>query len=114
MYTPLKTWLATTPPCTCRCESSPKRGVLQAAWLLRLLTGQRFAEFHCELELLTPTLTEDAAVQFVLRVEAAMTQGLYGKVLQAVASPPSDLFTPFIADLRDTVRYVVFHKSTSI
>lgn len=72
--------------------------------LLRLLVQNRLAEFHTELEMLSPTARADKHVAYVLGLEQSMMEGAYGKLLLASQSSPAQIYKGFIEQLIDTVR----------
>lgn len=56
--------------------------------LLRLLVQNRTAEFHTELEVLTPDALGSAPVKYAVTLEQSLMEGAYNKVLASAAAPP--------------------------
>lgn len=85
-------------------SDSPLKGAITGLNLLTLLTDQALAEFHSEIELLTPPLTEDPHVLFALRLERSLMVGAYDDVTSLISHPPSPLYPPLLQTLVVTVR----------
>mmetsp|Transcript_34397 Transcript_34397/g.45492 ORF Transcript_34397/g.45492 Transcript_34397/m.45492 type:complete len:266 (-) Transcript_34397:475-1272(-) len=86
---------------------SPLRYTILGLNLLYLLTENRLAEFHSELELLSDAGCSNPNVQFVTRLEEDLMMGSYGKVLTASVNSPNPCFTAFLSSLMDTVREAI-------
>lgn len=73
--------------------------------LMHRLVSSRLPEFHALLEVLTPAeRTTSPFIAFAVRLEAAMMEGSYNRVLAARASAPSPYYLPFLGRLDETVR----------
>ncbi|GJQ10856.1 hypothetical protein GpartN1_g2996.t1 [Galdieria partita] len=72
--------------------------------LMRLLSQNRIAEFHSELELLQKRIKEDPYVTFAIRLEQCLTEGSYAKLLSLSQSSPNKYFQYFTQVLAHTVR----------
>jgi len=75
--------------------------------LLYLLTENRLAEFHSELELIDEASLDSPAVKFVTEMEQALMMGSYGRVLGAGTRCMEPVFAAFLASLVHTVREAV-------
>lgn len=72
--------------------------------LLRLLVQNRIAEFHTELELLTPTALENPCIQHAVELEQSFMEGAYNRVLSAKQTVPYKTYDYFMDLLAKTVR----------
>ena len=72
--------------------------------LLRLLVQNRTAEFHTELELLSPAAHASAHVKHAVALEQHIMEGAYNKVLAARAAVPDASYAWFMEQLAATVR----------
>mmetsp|Transcript_21022 Transcript_21022/g.58416 ORF Transcript_21022/g.58416 Transcript_21022/m.58416 type:complete len:265 (-) Transcript_21022:405-1199(-) len=84
---------------------SPQETTLQGLNLLRLLVQNRVAEFHTELELITPETQALPQVAHVLQMERWLMEGAYNKVLTSSQSGmATDLHAQLMSQLATTVR----------
>lgn len=82
--------------------SPPYKYVVLGLNLMRLLAQNRLAEFHMELELLTPEERAGSEyIRFPARVEQYLVEGSYGKIMRLEAG---EEWAPFLELLRDTTR----------
>ncbi|GMH09319.1 hypothetical protein Nepgr_011160 [Nepenthes gracilis] len=72
--------------------------------LLRLLVQNRIAEFHTELELLSPTALENACIKHAVELEQSFMEGAYNRVLSARQTVPHVTYVYFMDLLAKTVR----------
>jgi len=72
--------------------------------LLRLLSQNRIAEFHTELELIPPEVASSVYVRHPVMLEQYLMEGSYNKVLAARNHVPHDSYPYFIDILLNTVR----------
>jgi len=72
--------------------------------LLRLLAQNRIADFHVQLETLSPEALESAPVRFPVLVEQNMMEGSYTKVLEMRNNLPLPSYGVFMDMLKDAVR----------
>ncbi|MCD7470868.1 26S proteasome non-ATPase regulatory subunit 8 A [Datura stramonium] len=72
--------------------------------LLRLLVQNRIAEFHTELELLSPCALDNPCIQHAVELEQSFMEGAYHLVLSARQSVPDATYTYFMDLLAKTVR----------
>jgi len=83
---------------------SSKESLLVGLNLMRLLSQNRIAEFHSELELLQKSMKEDPYVSFAIRLEQCLTEGSYAKLLSLSKSSPNEYFHYFTQVLSNTVQ----------
>lgn len=77
--------------------------------LLRLLSQNRIAEFHTELELIEVNqLHESVYIKHPVEIEQWLMEGSYNKVVSNRQSVPADEFLFFINILISTIRFVFF------
>ncbi|EYU23307.1 hypothetical protein ABFS82_01G058100 [Erythranthe guttata] len=72
--------------------------------LLRLLVQNRIAEFHTELELLSPTALENPCIKHAVVLEQSFMEGAYNRVLTARQTVPHETYVYFMDLLAKTVR----------
>lgn len=84
--------------------ASPSEPMMLGLNLLRLLTQNRIAEFHTELELVPAADRANAHVQAALQLEQWLMAGAYNKVLGAGASLPPEFGGYYLDTLTATVR----------
>ncbi|CAL8468664.1 g8204 [Coccomyxa elongata] len=72
--------------------------------LLRLLVQNRIAEFHTELELLSPQALQSPGISHVVQLEQWLMEGAYNKVLDARPKLPDPAYGYFMEKLLSTVR----------
>lgn len=75
---------------------------LTGASLLCLLSQNRIAEFHAEIELLPTDSRDDASIAFPIEVEQSLMEGSYHKIFNK--DVPRKQFTYFMETLVDMVR----------
>ncbi|KAJ6287742.1 hypothetical protein OIU78_030452 [Salix suchowensis] len=83
---------------------SPQEYVILGLNLLRLLVQNRIAEFHTELELLSPAALENPCVKHAVELEQSFMEGAYNRVLSAKQNVPCKTFDYFMDLLAKTVR----------
>eukprot|EP01018_Ginkgo_biloba_P032404 Gb_00526 [translate_table: standard] len=72
--------------------------------LLRLLVQNRIAEFHTELELLSPEALENPCIKHAVELEQSFMEGAYNRVLSARQAVPHETYVYFMDLLAKTVR----------
>ncbi|KAH7279843.1 hypothetical protein KP509_37G039700 [Ceratopteris richardii] len=72
--------------------------------LLRLLVQNRIAEFHTELELLSPEALKNPCIRYAVELEQSFMEGAYNRVLTARQSVPHETYEYFMDLLAKTVR----------
>lgn len=73
--------------------------------LIRLLSQNRLAEFHTELELLPPDqIQQNIFISHPVSLEQWLMEGRYNKVFLSKGNVPADSYTFFIDLLLDTIR----------
>jgi 26S proteasome regulatory subunit N12 len=84
---------------------SPNKYKLLGLNLLYLLSQNRVAEFHTELELLPCEIIQsNKFIKHPLSLEQCLMEGRYNKLFKAKDDSPADCFNLFIDILHDTVR----------
>ncbi|GBF96979.1 26S proteasome non-ATPase regulatory subunit [Raphidocelis subcapitata] len=83
---------------------SPREAMMLGLNLLRLLTQNRIAEFHTELELVPKEDLSNPYVRSALQLEQWLMEGAYNKVLGAGASLPDEFAGYYLDQLTATVR----------
>ncbi|OWM85200.1 hypothetical protein CDL15_Pgr027987 [Punica granatum] len=81
---------------------SPQECPILGLNLLRLLVQNRIAEFHTELELLSPSAMENPCIQHAVELEQSFMEGAYNRVLSARQSVPHETFVYFMDLLAKT------------
>ncbi|KAF5478048.1 26S proteasome non-ATPase regulatory subunit 8 homolog A-like [Juglans microcarpa x Juglans regia] len=84
--------------------SSPQEYPILGLNLLRLLVQNRIAEFHTELELLSPTALENPCIKHAVELEQSFMEGAYNRVLSARQTVPHETYVYFMDLLVKTVR----------
>ncbi|CAF3323349.1 unnamed protein product [Rotaria socialis] len=88
-----------------RIPESPYRYLLLGLNLLCLLSQNRLADFHTELELLSPKIIQtNPYIKHPVSLEQYLMEGSYNKVFLAKGNVPSPLFTFFMDILLNTIR----------
>ncbi|GAB2296128.1 26S proteasome non-ATPase regulatory subunit 8 A [Dionaea muscipula] len=72
--------------------------------LLRLLVQNRIAEFHTELELLSPSALDNQCIKHAVELEQSFMEGAYNRVLNARQTVPHETYGYFMDLLAKTVR----------
>jgi len=72
--------------------------------LLRLLAQNRIADFHTQLETMSPEALASAPVKFPVLLEQNMMEGSYTKVLEMKENLPLPSYAVFMDMLKDTLR----------
>lgn len=86
-------------------EESPNKYQLLGLNLLRLLSQNRLAEFHTEVELLPPDVIQsNSFIKHPVLLEQYLMEGSYNKVFLAKSQVPSPYYTFFINVLLNTIR----------
>ncbi|CAF3919530.1 unnamed protein product [Rotaria magnacalcarata] len=93
-----------------RIPESPYRYLLLGLNLLCLLSQNRLADFHTELELLSPKIIQtNPYIKHPVSLEQYLMEGSYNKVFLAKGNVPSPLFTFFMDILLNTIRDEIAH-----
>lgn len=85
-------------------EESEHRGELLGLNLLGLLSQNRIADFHTELELLPGSELSSSYIAFPIHLEQYLIEGNYSKILHARSLAPAESYLFFIDILSNTVR----------
>ncbi|CAL5221569.1 g3785 [Coccomyxa viridis] len=83
---------------------SPQAHIIIGLDLLRLLVENRIAEFHTELELLSPEAMQSQGISHAVQLEQWLMEGAYNKVLEARPQLPHPAYSYFMEKLLSTVR----------
>uniref|UniRef100_A0A0D6QVI6 PCI domain-containing protein n=1 Tax=Araucaria cunninghamii TaxID=56994 RepID=A0A0D6QVI6_ARACU len=83
---------------------SPQEYPILGLNLLRLLVQNRIAEFHTELELLSPEALENPCIKHAVELEQSFMEGAYNRVLSARQAVPHETYVYFMDLLAKTVR----------
>lgn len=83
---------------------SPEEYPILGLNLLRLLVQNRIAEFHTELELLSPQALDNLCIKYAVELEQSFMEGAYNRVLTARQSVPHETYAYFMDLLAKTVR----------
>ncbi|KAE8649215.1 26S proteasome non-ATPase regulatory subunit 8 homolog A [Cucumis sativus] len=87
-----------------RLPPSPQEYPILGLNLLRLLVQNRIAEFHTELELLSPSALENPCIKHAVELEQSFMEGAYNRVLSARQTVPHETYGYFMDLLAKTVR----------
>ncbi|KAI5655308.1 hypothetical protein M9H77_32495 [Catharanthus roseus] len=87
-----------------RLPPSPQEYPILGLNLLRLLVQNRIAEFHTELELLSPSALDNPCIRHAIELEQSFMEGAYNRVLSARQSVPHETYVYFMDLLAKTVR----------
>uniref|UniRef100_A0A6N2JZX1 CSN8/PSMD8/EIF3K domain-containing protein n=1 Tax=Salix viminalis TaxID=40686 RepID=A0A6N2JZX1_SALVM len=93
---------------------SPQEYMILGLNLLRLLVQNRIAEFHTELELLSPTALEDPCIKHAVELEQSFMEGAYNRVLSAKHNVPYKSYDYFMDLLAKTVRGLLFPSENEL
>ncbi|KAH3756440.1 regulatory particle non-ATPase 12A [Pelomyxa schiedti] len=85
-------------------DTSAREQLLLGLNLLHLLSQNKLAEFHTELECLPHEVLSSMYIKFPVELEQFMMEGSYNKVLQARTGVPSEWCNLFVDILSETVR----------
>ena len=88
-----------------RLQPSERQWLVLGLNLMRLLSRNRIAEFHTELELLPPVALTHPLIRYPVQVEQWLMEGSYNKVAKGRAQLPAAEYAPFIDTLAITIRY---------
>jgi 26S proteasome regulatory subunit N12 len=84
---------------------SPYRNQYLGLNLLRLLSENRIAEFHTELELLEPeNIFDDIYIKHPVALEQYLMEGSYNKVFLARSNVPAEAYLFFVEKILVTIR----------
>lgn len=84
---------------------SENQWIITGLFLLYLLTCNRTAEFHSELELIPTQLhTDNIHIRYSLEIEQCISEASYRKMVEENTRLPHVLYNVFIADFLTTVR----------
>lgn len=83
---------------------SPQEHGLIGLDLLRLLVQGRIAEFHTELELISPEDQRYPGIEYATQLEQWLMEGAYNKVLEASKKLPSEAHATLVQQVAFTVR----------
>ncbi|KAL3619169.1 26S proteasome non-ATPase regulatory subunit 8 A [Castilleja foliolosa] len=87
-----------------RLPASPQEYPMLGLNLLRLLVQNRIAEFHTELELLSPDALGNPCIKHAVELEQSFMEGAYNRVLTARQTVPHETYGYFMDLLAKTVR----------
>uniref|UniRef100_A0A7N0UK37 PCI domain-containing protein n=2 Tax=Kalanchoe fedtschenkoi TaxID=63787 RepID=A0A7N0UK37_KALFE len=87
-----------------RLPPSPQEYPILGLNLLRLLVQNRIAEFHTELELLSPAALANPCIKHAVELEQSFMEGAYNRVLRSRQTVPHEAFAYFMDLLAKTVR----------
>merc|ERR1719265_759388 len=85
-------------------KASPRQDIVLGLNLLRLLTQNRIAEFHVELETLSAASLKSRYVSYPIDVERALMEGNYASLWASNKSLPDASFAWFVEELKSTIR----------
>jgi 26S proteasome regulatory subunit N12 len=71
---------------------------------MRLIVQNRIAEFHTQLELISPEDQRHPSIDYAVQVEQWLMEGAYNKVLEAGKTQPSEAHKPLLDKISLTVR----------
>mmetsp|Transcript_32129 Transcript_32129/g.79403 ORF Transcript_32129/g.79403 Transcript_32129/m.79403 type:complete len:266 (+) Transcript_32129:233-1030(+) len=83
---------------------SPQEYLVTGLNLLRLLVQNRIAEFHTELETLSPAALADKHIKHPVDLEQHLMEGAYNKIVKAQGALPAPDYAHFMSLLSATVR----------
>lgn len=83
---------------------SPRLHYILGLNLLRLLSSNRIAEFHTELELISYENQDNPFIKHPIQLEQYLMEGCYNKVLETKEEFPSASYVYFMNQLIDTIR----------
>ncbi|GMY04997.1 26S proteasome non-ATPase regulatory subunit 8 homolog A-like [Fagus crenata] len=89
---------------------SPQEHPILGLNLLRLLVQNRIAEFHTELELLSPTALENPCIKHAVELEQSFMEGAYNCVLSARQTVPHETYVYLMDLLAKTVRHLIIFQ----
>lgn len=72
--------------------------------LMHLLVENKLAEFHAELEILSPEEAASSFISFPINLERQLMVGSYDEVINAEVNVPHSSYTLFMISLLETVR----------
>merc|ERR1719215_1787900 len=81
--------------------------------LLHLLTENRLAEFHADLELISIEERKHPLVEFCVTLEDWLMEGSYNRILSKCKDVPTPYYAGFMSKLRGTVRDEIADCSAS-
>ncbi|KAK9792505.1 hypothetical protein WJX73_002846 [Symbiochloris irregularis] len=84
--------------------ASPLQDLVLGLNLLRLLVQNSIAEFHTELELLSPKMQRSPYVAQATQLEQWLMEGAFNKVLDAGKAAPDPAYAYFLDKLQTTIR----------
>lgn len=90
--------------CRSMLPPSPQENIVTGLNLVRLLVQNRIAEFHTQLELISPAMLTDKHVKHAVDLEQHLMEGSYNKILKAQGELPSPDYAHFMSMLTATVR----------
>lgn len=83
---------------------SPYKYQLLGLNLLYLLSTNRVAEFHTELELLPPSQLDNPYIKHPVSLEQYLMEGTYNKIFLAKGNVPAPSYNLFMDKLLETIR----------
>ncbi|KAG8043410.1 hypothetical protein GUJ93_ZPchr0458g22526 [Zizania palustris] len=83
---------------------SPDEYLIVGLNLLSLLAENKIAEFHVELELLSPEALVHPCIRYVLDLERSFMEGTYNRLSNACQAVPYEAYVFFMDILSATVR----------
>lgn len=91
---------------------SSRRSPVIGLNLIRLLTQNRIADFHTELESLPPKelVGDDPFIKHPVNLERWLMEGSYSKVWNAREEAPAEEYKFFVDSLMGTIRFVSLNR----
>lgn len=83
---------------------SERKWEIMGLYLLSLLSSNRIAEFHLELERIPVDYHSNPFVQYAISMEQQLMEGRYNQLWNASTNSPSTYYKFFVDSLVDTVR----------
>ncbi|KAI8915888.1 COP9 signalosome [Gorgonomyces haynaldii] len=96
-YVQLKQYLSVQP-------ASPRQMMLVGLNLVHLLSQNRIAEFHTELESISPEQFQNVYIKHPIQIEQSLMEGSYNKVWNTRQSVPAEEYKFFVDILIHTIR----------
>lgn len=93
---------------------SVKMYPLQGLYLLYLLSANKIAEFHTQLELIDPSQLSNPYIKHPIALEQFLMEGAYNRVWKARKEVPTEEYLLFMDILMETVRYLFISDSLGV
>ena len=94
-----------------RLAPSPRMYSLLGLNLLRLLSQNKIAEFHTELELIDHASLSNIYIKHPIQLEQCLMEGSFNKIWNSRVNVPAEEYVFFIDILMETIRYEFFTLS---